>query len=136
MGEPHSGLALTLWPERPSSALTNGDELIATTPTSSRHAWWTAQPNAFSSDRKLLYESPEGAQIKSLIDHSIFVEARKEEVRAAVIKRHVEGGRSVDDASSYYDTVDANNFSLVMKTKGRADEIIRSYFFAKNMSAT
>jgi putative kinase len=79
----------------------------------------------------LLHESPQWRQIRSLIDHSIFIEASKGAVRQAVIKRHVEGGRSVDNASRYYDTVDTNNFDLVMKTKERADEIIQSYFFAK-----
>jgi putative kinase len=79
----------------------------------------------------LLHESPEWEQVRSLIDHSIFIEASKDEVRPAVIKRHVEGGRSVDDASNYYGTVDANNFDLIMKTKGRAHEIIQSYFFAQ-----
>ena len=79
----------------------------------------------------LLYESPEWEQVRSLIDHSIFIEASKDEVRPAVIKRHVEGGRSVGDASNYYGTVDANNFDLVMKTKERAHEIIPSFYFAK-----
>jgi putative kinase len=79
----------------------------------------------------LLHESPEWSRIRPLIDRSIFIEASKDAVRAAVIKRHVEGGRSVDNASRYYDRVDANNFDLVMQTKGRADEIVPSYFFAK-----
>jgi|SRR5262245_25060333 len=79
----------------------------------------------------LLHETPEWDQIRSLLDHAIFMEARKDKVRPAVIKRHVEGGRAVDDAANYYDTVDANNFDLVMKTKTRADEIIPSYFFAE-----
>jgi len=78
----------------------------------------------------LLHESPRWEQIRPLMDHTIFIEAGKEAARAGVIRRHVTGGRSVDDASNYYDTVDANNFDLVMKTRHRADEIIPSYYFA------
>jgi pantothenate kinase len=79
----------------------------------------------------LLHESPQWKQIRSLIDHAIFIEASKDAARPGVIKRHVTGGRSVDDASTHYDTVDARNFDLVMKTRHRADEIIPSYYFAK-----
>jgi putative kinase len=79
----------------------------------------------------LLHESPQWEKVRSLIDHAIFMEARKDQARPAVIKRHVAGGRSADDAANYYDTVDADNFDLVMKTKDRADEIIPSYFFTR-----
>jgi hypothetical protein len=79
----------------------------------------------------LLYDSPEWNAVRSLLHHAIFMEARKDEARPLVIKRHVQGGRSIDDASNYYDTVDAGNFDLVMQTKERASEVIPSYFFAK-----
>jgi putative kinase len=79
----------------------------------------------------LLHASPQWSQIRSLIDHAIFIEATQDAVRPAVIKRQVEGGRSHDDASRYYDTVDASNFDQVMQTAERADEIIPSYFFSE-----
>jgi pantothenate kinase len=77
----------------------------------------------------LLHDSPQWSEVRSLLDHSIFIEARKDKVRPAVIKRHVEGGRTAEDASDYYDSVDASNFDLVMQTKKRADEVIPSYFW-------
>jgi putative kinase len=79
----------------------------------------------------LLHESPQWERIRPLMNHTIFIEAAKDEARAGVIRRHVTGGRSFDDASNYYDTVDANNFDLIMKTRHRADEVIPSYYFAK-----
>jgi pantothenate kinase len=79
----------------------------------------------------LLYDSPGWDKVRSLLHHTISIEAHKDDARPLVIKRHVEGGRSTDNASNYYDTVDANNFNLVMQTKQRADEIIPSYFFAQ-----
>jgi putative kinase len=79
----------------------------------------------------LLHDSPEWSRIGSLLHHSIFIEAQRDETRPFVIKRHAQGGRSIDNASAYYDTVDASNFDLVMRTKARADEIVPSYYFAK-----
>ena len=81
----------------------------------------------------LLHDAPDWNRVRSLIHHSIFIEARKEAARPAVVKRHVKGGRSVDDAANYYDSVDATNFDLVMQTKGRADEIVASYYLSKRV---
>src|SRR5262245_5849945 len=47
----------------------------------------------------LLHESSQWGQVRPLMDHTIFIAAGKDEARAGVIKRHVTGGRSVEDAS-------------------------------------
>jgi putative kinase len=46
----------------------------------------------------LLHDSQQWSAIRRLLDHSIFIEASKDKVRPAVIKRHVEGGRSSENA--------------------------------------
>ncbi len=75
----------------------------------------------------LLYDQERWNEIGKLLDFSIFVNADKEVVRKAVVQRHIKGGRTATEANNYYETVDSENFDLVMKTKNRANKIIASY---------
>ena len=77
-----------------------------------------------------LYDKNGWEQIGNHLDFSIFIDVDKDAVREAVIKRHTEGGRSREDASAYYDSVDSRNFDLVMTTRNRANEVIPSYFYS------
>ena len=77
----------------------------------------------------LLYDKNGWEQIGNHLDFSIFINVDKDAVRESVIKRHTEGGRSRENASAYYDSVDSRNFDLVMTTRNRANEVIPSYFY-------
>lgn len=76
----------------------------------------------------LLYDKNDWEKVGKLLDYSIFVEADKEKVREGVLARHVRGGRTPEDASSYYEKNEAKNFDIIMKTKIRASKIIPSYY--------
>lgn len=76
----------------------------------------------------LFYEHDKWKEVLPLIDYRIFIEADKERVMEAVVKRHQKGGRSKEDANRYYDTVDAVNFEQVSVTKNKADKIIPAYY--------
>jgi putative kinase len=78
----------------------------------------------------LLYDANGWEQIGNHLDFSIFINAEKDAVRASVIKRHTEGGRSPENAAAYYDSVDSKNFDLVLTTRNRANEVIDSYFYS------
>jgi len=45
-----------------------------------------------------------------------------------VLKRHMAGGRSLEDASRHYELVDARNSALVLTTKGKANKVIPPYY--------
>jgi pantothenate kinase len=68
------------------------------------------------------------AQVARHLDFSIFVHADKEKVRDGVLRRHVAGGRTIEEASAYYEAVDSKNFDLVMQTRNRASMEIPPYY--------
>jgi len=68
------------------------------------------------------------APVARHFDFSIFVYADPEKVRNMVVKRHVAGGRTIEEASAYYEAVDAENFDLVMQTRNRATMEIPPYY--------
>ena len=76
----------------------------------------------------LLYQKSGWETIGPRLDHSIFVEADEEAVRAAVVERHMRGGRTREDAEQYYDRVDKRDFELVNQTISRANKIIPAYY--------
>jgi pantothenate kinase len=76
----------------------------------------------------LLREEGNWAQVARHLDFSIFVYADKEKVRDGVLKRHVAGGRTIEEASAYYEAVDSKNFDLVMQTRNRASMEIPPYY--------
>ena len=73
----------------------------------------------------LLYSEHEGIgwrEISGLFDHSYFLDDSPASLRAHTIERHVRGGREEGDAARQYDEHDAQNKTLVLATKERADE--------------
>lgn len=76
----------------------------------------------------VLYDKAGWEDVGKLLDFSIFVEASNEKVRQGVLERHERGGRTLEDASAYYEANEAKNFDLIMKTKGAANKVIPSYY--------
>jgi len=76
----------------------------------------------------LLYDDSGWEKVLPYIDFSFFIDAKKEIVRDLVIKRHVAGGRSIEEASLRYDEIDGKNFDLAMEIKNKADKIIPPYY--------
>ncbi len=72
----------------------------------------------------LLREEDSWANIGQKIDFCFFMEPDKDTAKDLTIKRHLAGGRTEEDALSYYDAVDAVNFDNVMATSINADKII------------
>ena len=76
----------------------------------------------------LLYDRAGWQEVGRYLDYAIFVDSEKESVRNNVIKRHVDGGRTPEDATNYYDTIDAVHSDIVDTTKQRADIVIPSFY--------
>ena len=76
----------------------------------------------------LLFDRGGWEQVRPLLDFCYFIESDKERTRAAVIKRHMTGGRTSDDAARHYDEVDGRNADLVLQTRPRADKVIPPYY--------
>ena len=76
----------------------------------------------------LLSDKNKWNEIGDLLDFTFFVSADKDKVREGTIKRHMRGGRTQEEASDYYDNVDATNFDLVIDTNSKANKIIPSYY--------
>ncbi len=70
----------------------------------------------------LLYGGTGWKDLPALYDHSYFLDDDAASLRAHTVKRHVEGGRERGEAEARYDEYDAENRTLVLKTKPRADE--------------
>jgi len=51
-----------------------------------------------------------------------------EAYQQAVIKRHMTGGRSYEDAARHYAEVDGRNSDLVLQTRHKADKVIPPYY--------
>ena len=75
----------------------------------------------------ILSDKNSWSTIYNYIDYSFFILVNKDEVKELTIKRHIAGGRTLEDATMYYDSVDAVNFDEVMSTKERAGKIIPSF---------
>ncbi len=77
----------------------------------------------------LLFNKNGWQYVRENLDYSFFLDAQKDVVRDSVIQRHMNGGRTANEASAYYDEVDTENFNLVMSTQREAQKIIPSYFY-------
>jgi pantothenate kinase len=62
------------------------------------------------------------------LDFTYFINSDKERTKGPVIKRHMTGGRTLEDATRHYDFVDGRNFNLVLATRPKADKIIPPYY--------
>jgi len=76
----------------------------------------------------LLSDYGDWTSVRTLLDFSYFIESDKERTRQAVIKRHMAGGRSAEDAARHYDEVDGRNSDLTLETRNRAGKIIPPYY--------
>jgi hypothetical protein len=76
----------------------------------------------------LLYDQSGWEHMRPLLDFCYFIDSDKERTRQAVIKRHMTGGRTLEDASRHYEQVDGWNSDLSLKTQHRADKVIPPYY--------
>ena len=76
----------------------------------------------------LLSDHGDWAQVRSRLDYCYFMEAETERTREAVIRRHMNGGRTREDAARHYEAVDGRNSDLVRQTRPRADKTLPPYY--------
>jgi len=76
----------------------------------------------------LLSDHGDWAQVRPLLDFCYFIESDKERTQQAVIKRHMTGDRTYEDAARHYAEVDGRNSDLVLQTRHRADKVIPPYY--------
>jgi putative kinase len=76
----------------------------------------------------LLSDQGGWAQVRPLLDFCYFIESDKERTQQAVIRRHMTGGRTREDAARHYEEVDGRNSDLVLQTRHKADKIIPPYY--------
>ena len=76
----------------------------------------------------LLYDKAGWEAVGSLLDHAIFIDGDKAKAKEPVVNRHMTGGRTLQDASRYYELVDSRNSDLVLTTKHKANKVIPPYY--------
>lgn len=76
----------------------------------------------------LLHDAAGWEAVGPLLDYSIFIDADKERTKEPVLKRHMTGGRTREDACRHYERVDGRNSDLVLTTRHRADKVIPAYY--------
>jgi hypothetical protein len=76
----------------------------------------------------LLLDQAGWQDIRPLLDFCYFIESDKTRTREAVIKRHMTGGRSYEDAARHYEQVDGRNSDLTLSTRPLADKVIPPYY--------
>ena len=64
-------------------------------------------------------------EVAGLLDLKLFLSVPLGLARAAIIPRHVRGGRTPEEAAAHFEHADAPNYHLIMSTAHRADLIIR-----------
>lgn len=79
----------------------------------------------------LLYDKKPWTNFGKLFDYTFFITAEKSKVRDNVIRRHHKGGKSIADATAHFNRSDSVNFDLIMKTKSKANEILKPYYNIK-----
>ncbi|MCK4374587.1 MAG: hypothetical protein KAX19_04630 [Candidatus Brocadiae bacterium] len=73
----------------------------------------------------LLLDTERWAPVAGLLDLSLFMAQSLEVVRDAMIRRHVRGGRTEEDALGHFERVDRRNFDVIASTAPRADLLVR-----------
>jgi len=76
----------------------------------------------------VLYDKAGWERVGSLLDYAIFIDSDKERTREPVLKRHIAGGRTLEDAAKHYELVDGRNYDLILTTKPRANKVIPAYY--------
>ncbi len=72
----------------------------------------------------LLLDDGQWSQIGDLLDMRLFIDVPQQELRRAMVERHVAGGRSAQEARRYYERVDRRNAELILLTAVRADIVL------------
>ena len=73
----------------------------------------------------LLLDQPPWPEIRALLDETWFVEIDDEIRVSRLIRRHIEFGKSPEQAAEWVERLDEGNARLVAATRGRADLIVR-----------
>jgi len=76
----------------------------------------------------LLYDKAGWDAVGSLLDYAIFIDADQGRVKESVLKRHMTGGRTWEEASQHYELVDAKNSEMVLTTRHKANRVIPPYY--------
>jgi pantothenate kinase len=76
----------------------------------------------------LLFDRAGWEEVGPRLDYAIFIDSDPVRAKEPVLKRHMAGGRSWEDASRHYELVDARNSVLVLATKGKANKVIPPYY--------
>jgi pantothenate kinase len=76
----------------------------------------------------LLYDAGGWEAVGPLLDFTLFIDSDPAKTREPVLRRHMTGGRTLEDAARHYEQVDARNSALVLRTKPRADKVIPPYY--------
>lgn len=76
----------------------------------------------------LLYDAGGWERVGPLLDFRYFIDSDPERAKAPVLRRHITGGRTLEEATRHYEQVDARNSELVLRTKFRADQVIPPYY--------
>lgn len=76
----------------------------------------------------LLFDKGGWEQVRPLLDFCYFIDSDKERTRQAVIKRHMAGGRTFEDAARHYEEVDGRNADLILQTRHKADKVVPPYY--------
>ena len=76
----------------------------------------------------LLYDKAGWEGIGPLLDYAIFIDSDKERAKEPVLRRHMTGGRTLEEAEKHYKLVDGRNSDLVLTTRHRANKVIPAYY--------
>jgi pantothenate kinase len=76
----------------------------------------------------LLFELGGWEHVGPLLDFCYFIESDKERTKQAVIKRHIAGGRTFEEAARHYAEVDGRNSDLTLQTRHKAGKVIPPYY--------
>lgn len=73
----------------------------------------------------LLYKENGWGEMKKLLDVSYYIDEEPAVAKQRTISRHMRGGRSPDDAESFYEESDVENARMVEETRIFADYILK-----------
>ncbi len=73
----------------------------------------------------LLLDEPGWRDLGEGVEHKLFLESDEEEAHAWLLKRHIHGGRSPEDAERHYEFNDLRNRRRILENRLSADYLIR-----------
>ncbi|MGO8701483.1 MAG: hypothetical protein ACLQVY_27680 [Limisphaerales bacterium] len=76
----------------------------------------------------LLFDREGWEDVGPHLDYAIFIDSDPVRAKVPVLKRHMAGGRTWEDASRHYELVDARNSDLVQTTKHKANKVLPPYY--------